>query len=170
MSLRVAASFMLAIVNAGACSPPPSASSVRPASLAVTGSGFVAGPWWFGHGAILTIASPGSSVPSNWSPSERDTVFDVALVAGSEDPAPVRGVRTRGADQINPGMYELVVVMTEQSDTADATMSPSLGCSSLVTVAPGTVAVRVDVQFRVAEPPCSITVSVEGLTPSAGAS
>lgn len=163
-----------ALVSAcGAPTPPtgmppsatPDAAAGPSATLTVSGSGFVCGPWYYGCGAILTVASPGSKAPVDWTPGAGDTWFKVAYETSSDGPYPVTGVGTPGQDRLDPGSYRLVVVMTEQSDVGGATMSPSFGCSADIVVVPGTVAVHVDVRLRVSASPCSIAVSMEGPSP-----
>jgi hypothetical protein len=157
-----------------ACARNPSPTNPSPSStprasesarFSVTGSGELCGPWWMGCGAVLAVEPPNWRLPKDWSPSAKDTWFAVAVVAGSESPAPVTGIRQLGQDRIGPGAYRFVVIMTMMPDTApSATLSAALGCSANVRVSTTTRAVSVDVAFGANGSTCTIAVSMDPAT------
>jgi hypothetical protein len=159
----------LLVVLIAACTPTPAPTpqptlaqpSTAPATLSVTGSGKLCGPWWMGCGAVLVIEQPGWVLPAGWAPSRDDTQFAVDLRAGSERPARVTGVREPGLERLEPGDYLIAGILTRQSDIATAPLESSVGCSAEVTIPPGTESVSVDLEFSGG---CTIAVSMHGST------
>lgn len=157
-----------------ACTPAPSPAStslVMPASpsaaaatLSITASGTICGPWWMGCGAVLAIEAPGWTLPDDWAPAADDTQFAVDLIAGSERPTRVTGVRQQGQDRIEPGDYLFVGIMTMSPDSqTPGTLQATVGCSKAVKVPPGARAVRLDIEFASA---CSMDVSMDVPSPA----
>ena len=150
-----------------ACAPNPSPSATQSsdaASMTVTGSGALGGPWWMGPGAVFAVQPPGWTLEHDWAPRAEDTQFAVELVAGSEGPMRVTGVRQGGKDWIEPGHYQFVVITTRTPDSPpSAPLSAWFGCSVVVSIPTGTHAVNVDVEFGSS---CTIAVSVESATPA----
>ena len=169
---------VLVAVVVAACTPTPEptatatpvAPSERAATLSVTASGKVVGPWWMGPGAVLVIAEPGWSLPAGWSPGAEDIELAVDMRAGSDGPMRVTGLRVPGPRSIEPGDYELVIVNIRRSDVPDTPLEASFGCSVGLQVPPGTGIVRVDVKLGKRREPCRITVKVEGQTSAPSAS
>jgi hypothetical protein len=160
----------VAVVYIAACSPTPAptpsptlpAPSTEAATLNVTGSGSLCGPWWYGCGAVLVVERPGWTLPVDWAPSPEDIQFAVDLRIDSEKAALVTGIREPGLEQIEPGDYLLAGILTRQSDSATpALLESSVGCSVEVTIPPGTESVSAEVKFRGG---CTIDVSVDGST------
>lgn len=138
--------------------------AVDSATLTITGSGTVCGPWWFGCGAVLVIEDPGWTLPAGWTPDADDVVFDIKLQAGSDHPAPITGIIGSGPGRIEPGDYLLAGILTMNPDSpGDSGRRASIGCDAVLTVPPGTRSVTVALVFRNA---CSITVSMDPPTPS----
>jgi hypothetical protein len=150
-------------------SPVPSASSLSAdaAGLTVTGSGERCGPWWMGCGAFLAIEPPGWTLPNDWAPSADDTQFAVQIAAGDDGPARVTGIWRLGQDQIEPGRYRFVGILTTSPDNASpGTWYPSLGCGVEVEVPAGTQTVGVAVVFTDGQDACTIAVSMDVATPA----
>ena len=156
VSLLVAACVPTPAPTLRPTAEPPSAEM---ATLTVTGSGVLCGPWWFGCGALLLIEAPGWTMPEDWAPSADDTQFEIGFARNMEETR-VTGIRRVAQDRVAPGAYRLVVIKTESPDTAtDGSFEASVLCSSDVDVLPGTRTVRVDVDFASG---CTIAVSIEG--------
>ena len=140
--------------------PPSSPRSAEAATLNVTGSGTLCGPWWFGCGAVLVVERPGWTLPADWAPRADDVQFDVDLRVESEAAALVTGIREPGLERVEPGDYLLVGILTRQSDSAtNEPLEASVGCSIEVSIPRGTESVTVDVEFRGG---CTIAVSLDG--------
>jgi len=120
-----------------------------------------------GPGAIFTIEPSGWTVPHDWAPSADDTTFAVSLVAGSDGPMSVTGIRRQGQDRIELGSHTLVVMLTRLPDSPpSAPLSAFFGCSVAVNVQIETRAVLVDVDFGAGQGSCTISVSKESATPA----
>jgi hypothetical protein len=170
--VRMLGAFLVAVLVAGCTSTPTSSPalfqpspSANAASLSITGSGRLCGPWWRGCGAYLAIEQTGWRLPGDWTPSNDDIQFDLALRAGSERGPRVTGVLEPVPHRIEPGDYLLVGILTRTPDCCESppATSASLGCSLEVSIPPGTRAVTIDVQFGEA---CAIEVVLDGATPA----